>query len=548
MYLVPQKFRGGYTLLITVLVTGIITSSAAIAILMLGLSIERNAYSLQISSQTYEFTMSCAELAIDRLRQNLEYGGNEEITIDVAGGYAYGYGNTATCIIRPITGFWNNDRTVCVESTYGDYTKRRQEIQIARVLPDTSIRSWQEVNNISLCTPYIPGMCGDSSIGGSEECDTGGDSATCNNNCTIAACGDGYTNASYIVPDSGIGEQCDTEGQSLTCDDNCTLASCGDGDVNTVRGETCDSSGVNTALCDTDCTVATCGDGFINAVAGETCDGNGAGTGGETAVCDTNCTVRACGDGTVNVTAGETCDDGNLTNGDGCTSTCIIQVSYEPTDYRAYWRLDQSAAGSNAIDSGSGGFTCTPSGGATVSTNVPTQINVTNSTIDSTYSRDFDGVNDFLTCGNSTTLSPSPISVSLWVRSDVTTVSGDGILCATPGNSNWGLRGWGFTFEGSTSVSFFVQNWWNNYARATSITTTNWNHIVGMWDGTTISIYVNGTLRGTDTFSGSMTNNNTVQMGRCGRNTNNFDGKVDDVRIFNRILTSNEITALATGT
>ncbi len=146
-------------------------------------------------------------------------------------------------------------------------------------------------------------------------------------------------------------------------------------------------------------------------------------------------------------------------------------------------------------------------------------------------------------------MSPNPISVSLWVRSDVTTVSGDGILCATPsGGSTWGKRGWGFTFEGSDSVSFFVQDWWANYAEATSITTTNWNHVVGMWNGSTISIYVNGTLRGTDSYNGSMTNNNAVNIGRCGRNNNNMDGKIDDVRIFNRILTANEITALATGT
>jgi hypothetical protein len=36
------------------------------------------------------------------------------------------------------------------------------------------------------------------------------------------------------------GEQCDTGGQSANCDADCTSASCGDGVVNTARGEQCD--------------------------------------------------------------------------------------------------------------------------------------------------------------------------------------------------------------------------------------------------------------------------------------------------------------------
>jgi cysteine-rich repeat protein len=36
--------------------------------------------------------------------------------------------------------------------------------------------------------------------------------------------------------------------------------------------------------------------------------------------CDSNCEVTGCGNGIV--TPGEQCDDGNLVNGDSCSSTC----------------------------------------------------------------------------------------------------------------------------------------------------------------------------------------------------------------------------------
>jgi Concanavalin A-like lectin/glucanases superfamily len=520
--------RKGYVLLLTVLSVGIITSTVAIVILLLGLSIERNAYSLQISTQAYEFSQTCIEEAIQRLRDDLEYEGNEIITVGIGPDSSV----TGECTIRPITGYWNTNRTICTEAIYGNYTKRRQVVQIDTVLPDTKITDWQEVSHISECPEYSEPTCGNSIIETGEQCDTGGDSTTCNEDCTFASCGDGYTNASYISPLSGLVEQCDTEGESTSCDLNCTTATCGDGDVNTARNEDCDTAG-QSASCNTDCTDAVCGDGKINAAAGETCDGNGAGVGGETVTCDTDCTARSCGDGVINVTAGEECDGGPLCNG-----SCLTVSITNPTDYIAYWRLDESSG--TAVDAVAA-RNCSASGGAGVSTQIPTAIS--GSPVTSVRSRDFDGNNDFLQCPNDNALSPSPnISVSFWVRAD-SAATYDGIICAT--NSSW-TNGWGFYFDSSTQISFFVEDWWTNKAIGT-VTATNWNHIVGTWDGNSIRIFVNGSLRSTDTYYGSMTRRRP-EIGRCASNSYNLDGRIDDVRIYNRVLTNDEITALATGT
>ncbi|MCA9622833.1 MAG: DUF4215 domain-containing protein, partial [Myxococcales bacterium] len=210
---------------------------------------------------------------------------------------------------------------------------------------------------------YCP-VCGNGILEAGEACDDGGESATCNSDCTLAACGDGVLNATAgetcddgnmsngdscpddaanggtcITATCGDGfvdsnsEDCDDSGESATCDADCTSVVCGDGTLNTTAGEGCDDGDLNNGdACPDDaanggtCQPATCGDGFYDMeTMVEECDGDGLGTPGETATCDTDCTLAVCGDMTVNNTAGETCDDGmqTMTCNSNCTSaTC----------------------------------------------------------------------------------------------------------------------------------------------------------------------------------------------------------------------------------
>jgi cysteine-rich repeat protein len=190
--------------------------------------------------------------------------------------------------------------------------------------------------------------CGNGLLEADEECDAGGESPSCNADCTLGTCGDGTTNGA-------AGETCD-DGNLIDgdgCDSNCTPTGCGNGVV--TAPEACDDGG-ESATCDTDCTTALCGDGTTNGAAGETCDdgdltdgdgcdsnctptgcGNSVVTapeacddGGESATCDTDCTTALCGDGTTNASASEVCDDGNLVDGDCCTATCTTEAAFSP--------------------------------------------------------------------------------------------------------------------------------------------------------------------------------------------------------------------------
>lgn len=134
------------------------------------------------------------------------------------------------------------------------------------------------------------------------------------------------------------GEACDDGMETATCNADCTVAACGDGIVNQAAGEQCDEGAGDTASCDADCTLAECGDGYTNSAAGEICD-----DGGDSPECDGNCSIPECGDGYVNAAAGEVCDDGNAANGDICNATCTALTCVSVNGFQ--WCYNNAACG-----------------------------------------------------------------------------------------------------------------------------------------------------------------------------------------------------------
>ncbi|MDZ4724527.1 MAG: LamG-like jellyroll fold domain-containing protein [Leptospira sp.] len=75
-----------------------------------------------------------------------------------------------------------------------------------------------------------------------------------------------------------------------------------------------------------------------------------------------------------------------------------------------------------------------------------------------------------------------------------------------------------------------------------------WVHVCGTFDGTNSEIYYNGSFRGSDNLSGVAWNTATSGTLRIGRRMDGgefFNGDIDDVRIYNRVLTISEIRALS---
>ncbi|HVK78221.1 MAG TPA: DUF4215 domain-containing protein [Kofleriaceae bacterium] len=163
--------------------------------------------------------------------------------------------------------------------------------------------------------------CGDGVVSASEVCDTGGNSATCNFDCTLPSCGDGLINNLFTPAGGAAPEACDDGNNDPGdgCSPLCRIETCGNGITEGLNGEQCDDGDTNDFNgCRNNCQLPACGDGIESD--SELCD-----TGVNAAGCDYDCTAPMCGDGIVNAAADEQCEDGNLVNGDGCSSTCRLE-------------------------------------------------------------------------------------------------------------------------------------------------------------------------------------------------------------------------------
>ena len=193
-------------------------------------------------------------------------------------------------------------------------------------------------------------VCGDNHVNAmttpAEQCDpgtVGADVAACDSDCTTPACGDNHVNKSFVPPTGTFPEGCDDGGTGAGdgCSAVCQIESCGNGVTEAVNGEQCDDGNTNDLdACRNNCQMPRCGDGVASA--SETCD-----TGGNTASCDSDCTAPACNDGIMNPAANEQCEDGNMTSGDGCSSTC---------------RLEPFALAVTRVGSGGGAVASAPTG------------------------------------------------------------------------------------------------------------------------------------------------------------------------------------------
>ena len=155
---------------------------------------------------------------------------------------------------------------------------------------------------------------------------------------------------------------------------------------------------------------------------------------------------------------------------------------------------------------------------------------------------DFDGVNDYIDCGHDSSLDLSlPFSLEAWVKLEGRTTDRDIIFKGVSGNlvelkydssdDYWEL----VVSDGNYRYAKFSQS---------NPDLSTWYHIVGTCDGDTVKIYVDNVLGSTTEAIGTLTDPSAYNLtiGCRGSFTDRFfDGKIDEVRVYNRVLTTAEI-------
>jgi len=141
----------------------------------------------------------------------------------------------------------------------------------------------------------------------------------------------------------------------------------------------------------------------------------------------------------------------------------------------------------------------------------------------------------------------SAITVAAWVKIASTTAEKKVI-------AKWSDSAGAFSYllgiagAGNDNAQFVVNTGSNGVATGTtSLSVGVWHHLVGTYDGTTVRVYVDGVEEGTASLTGNISSNTApvrIGVGSGATSEQPMDGAVDDPRIYDRVLSAEEIATI----
>jgi hypothetical protein len=140
----------------------------------------------------------------------------------------------------------------------------------------------------------------------------------------------------------------------------------------------------------------------------------------------------------------------------------------------------------------------------------------------------FDGVNDYVNCGNPS-ISAGKITVNAWIKIE----TGSSIQHIVDSASN----SWHLAILNNNRPYFF--NGSTYHSGAPILDGGTWYMITGV-QGTTLDIYINGVLGQSIATNANVTTNN-INLGRHQSSSRPLNGNIAQVSIYNRALTAAEI-------
>ena len=161
----------------------------------------------------------------------------------------------------------------------------------------------------------------------------------------------------------------------------------------------------------------------------------------------------------------------------------------------------------------------------------------------------FDGSNDVAAATSANAalnLTGRALTLSAWVNQR--SRSGWQIIVNKPYSSPHSrpFFDWSMHVEDGTGklVAYLGCDAQQRYSNA-SIPLNTWTHVAVTYDGSSIRHYINGALDRTTGASCSVTNTNSrpIRVGANGAGVENFNGLIDDLRVYNRVLSASEVRA-----
>ncbi len=151
------------------------------------------------------------------------------------------------------------------------------------------------------------------------------------------------------------------------------------------------------------------------------------------------------------------------------------------------------------------------------------------------------GYDEYVDCGNAASLNiTAAITLSVWVKTNDAGNAEDNPYI-TKDNSSYALR-----HGADNSIGFYIYDS-NSPFSATYIVNSGfngvWHHLAGTYDGSNLNLYIDGELKATTAHVGSIDISTfNVNIGSDAAQTWMwYNGLIDDVRIYNRALSQQEI-------
>ncbi|MGH7926233.1 MAG: LamG-like jellyroll fold domain-containing protein, partial [Candidatus Binatia bacterium] len=214
------------------------------------------------------------------------------------------------------------------------------------------------------------------------------------------------------------------------------------------------------------------------------------------------------------------------------TATQITQAASQPS---------QGLRAAYAFSEGTGTTTADTSGNV----NIGTLTNGPVWTSQGKYSNalSFDGVNDFVSVADNATLDLSGAgTIEAWVKLDAL---GRWHSVIAKGNANSSAaHNYALEVTDSDRARCILGSGgsFRELDSTVSIVAGQFRHLACTWDGTTLSLYIDGTLNAS--VAQGLTpagNTSPLFIGQFGGNSDRLDGTIDEVRIYNRALSQAEI-------
>jgi hypothetical protein len=156
----------------------------------------------------------------------------------------------------------------------------------------------------------------------------------------------------------------------------------------------------------------------------------------------------------------------------------------------------------------------------------------------------FNGEADYIDMKDNLDLNPSGFTISAWIKSDATRIGKTSILSKRDSGFT---EGYDLTLSSDNRVKI---SWKNNNLQSlssnTSIPNEEWHHVAVTYNGSMVSIYIDGVLDNSANRTAPITSNASFLIAAAGKNEplQHFKGHIDEVRVWDRELSKGQLRSI----